>query len=414
MRAEYMKLVFVNRFFYPDHSATSQLLTDLALHLAKSGRAVFVVTGRQVYDDPTVALPARSTVQGVEILRVWTSRFGRGRLWGRAIDYGTFYLSALWCLLKHVRPGDVIIAKTDPPLISVLAAVVSKVRGAVLINWIQDLFPEVASALAVQGAGWLEQPLRNLRNRSLRAARCNVVIGEGMANKLRDEGLPPNAIRVIHNWADGLAIRPVEREKNDLRIAWGLQNKFVVGYSGNFGRAHEFETILSAAGLLRVENHIAFLFIGAGAQLEWMKQEVEKRNLKNVFFKPYQPRDRLAVSLSVPDIHLISLQPALEGLIVPSKFYGIAAAGRPTFFIGSTNGELSRILQESDCGFSMEIGQADKATHILKQLAKDPDTCTRLGQHARALFDRRFSTQHAMREWDSLIAGTTDSIPQTF
>ena len=403
MRAEYMKLVFVNRFFYPDHSATSQLLTDLALHLAKSGRAVFVVTGRQVYDDPTVALPARSTVQGVEILRVWTSRFGRGRLWGRAIDYGTFYLSALWCLLKHVRPGDVIIAKTDPPLISVLAVVVSKVRGAVLINWIQDLFPEVASALAVQGAGWLEQPLRNLRNRSLRAARCNVVIGEGMANKLRDEGLPPNAIRVIHNWADGLAIRPVEREKNDLRIAWGLQNKFVVGYSGNFGRAHEFETILSAAGLLRVEHHIAFLFIGAGAQLEWMKQEVEKRNLKNVFFKPYQPRDRLAVSLSVPDIHLISLQPALEGLIVPSKFYGIAAAGRPMLYIGAGDGEIPRILRSAQCGFSVEINQAQQAASVIREVAHDEDACSSLGHRARRLFDQRFERSFAEKAWENVM-----------
>ena len=129
-----MKVVFLNRFFYPDHSATSQLLTDLGFYLAKSGRTVFVITGRQVYDDPAVALPARATVHGVQILRVWTSRFGRGRLLGRAMDYGTFYLSALWCLLKVVRVGDVVVAKTDPPLISVFAAIASKVRGAVLIT----------------------------------------------------------------------------------------------------------------------------------------------------------------------------------------------------------------------------------------------------------------------------------------
>ncbi len=398
-----MKLVFVNRFFYPDHSATSQLLTDLGLHLAKSGRAVFVVTGRQVYDDPTVALPARSTVQGVEVLRVWTSRFGRGRLFGRAIDYGTFYLSALWCLLKHVRPGDVIVAKTDPPLISVLAAVVSKVRGAVLINWIQDLFPEVASALAVQGSGWLEQPLRNLRNRSLRAARCNVVIGEGMASKLRDEGLQPDTIRVIHNWADGLAIRPVEREKNDLRIAWGLQNKFVVGYSGNFGRAHEFGTILSAAEILRDIKQIVFLFIGAGAQLEWMKQEVEKRKLDNVFFKPYQPREQLAVSLSVPDIHLISLQPALEGLIVPSKFYGIAAAGRPMLYIGDRDGEIPRMLRSAGCGFSVEIKQAQQAASVIHEVAHDENACNSLGHQARMLFDQRFERSFAEQAWESVV-----------
>lgn len=399
-----MKVVFINRFFYPDHSATSQLLTDLGFHLAKSGRIVFVVTGRQVYDDPIAVLPAEATVQGVRIKRVWTSRFGRGRLWGRAIDYGTFYLSALWCLLKLVRAGDVVVAKTDPPLISVLAAVVSKVRGAVLINWIQDLFPEVASALAVQGASWLDRPLRRLRNRSLLAARCNVVIGEGMASKLRGEGIPPDAIRVIHNWADGLAIRPVDREKNTFRSEWGLQGKFVIGYSGNFGRAHEFETILSAAELVRVEHHITFLFIGAGAQLEWMKQEVQRRQLDNVSFKPYQPRDRLALSLSVPDIHVISLQPALEGLIVPSKFYGIAAAGRPMLFIGDKEGEIPKLLRRAQCGFAVEIHQAAQAASIIREVAQDQQACNSLGHRARALFDQRFEKHLAENAWESVIA----------
>ena len=102
------------------------------------------------------------------------------------------------------------------------------------MNWIQDLFPEVASALAVQGPGWLERPLRNLRNRSLMAARRNVVIGEGMEKRLRGEGIPSASIRVIHNWADGLAIQPVDPKKNELRREWNLEDRFVVGYSGNF------------------------------------------------------------------------------------------------------------------------------------------------------------------------------------
>ena len=401
-----MKVVFVNRFFHPDHSATSQLLTDLAIHLAKHGTAVLVVTSRQVYDDPTVALPARGTVAGVQILRIWTSRFGRGRLWGRVIDYGTFYLSAFWCLLKHVRKDDLVVAKTDPPLISVFAAIASKARSAVLINWIQDLFPEVASALAVQGSVWLDQPLRSLRNRSLRAARCNVVIGEGMARKLRDEEIPPRSIRVIHNWADGLAIQPVDREKNDLRVEWDLQNKFVVGYSGNFGRAHEFETILSAADLLRAENHIAFLFIGGGAQLKWMKQEVEKRHLKNVCFKPYQPRDRLAISLSVPDIHVISLQPALEGLIVPSKFYGIAAAGRSMLYIGDRDGEIPSLLRSANCGFSVGVNQAEQAASIIREVALEESACSSLGHRARALFEQRFERHFAEQAWECVIANS--------
>jgi glycosyltransferase involved in cell wall biosynthesis len=402
-----MKIIFINRFFFPDHSATSQLLTDLSIHLTEGGFDVMVLTSRLISDNSLMIQAKASTLQGVEIVRLWTSRFGRQRLWGRAIDYSTFYLSALWCLLRMVRAGDVVIAKTDPPLISVVAAVVTKWRGAVLMNWIQDLFPEVASALAVQGSGWLERPLRTLRNRSLMTARRNVVIGEGMARKLREEGIPSDRIKVIHNWADGRTIQPVDREKNELRREWDLDDKFVVGYSGNFGRAHEFDTILSAAEILRDLIHVTFLFIGDGAHVTSMKRTVERKNLGNVIFKPYQPRTRLSVSLSVPDLHLISLLPSLEGLIVPSKFYGIAAAGRPMLYIGTTNGEIPQLIRREQCGFSVELHHAQETADVIAGLAQDESTCRRLGNRARSLFDHRFEKSYAMENWRREIAQAT-------
>lgn len=398
-----MKTVFVNRFFYPDHSATSQILSDLSFFLSRSRYKVWVITSRQVYDNPDATLPHKDVVQGVRIIRVWTSRFGRQRLWGRAIDYGTFYLSALWCLLRIVRAGDTVVAKTDPPLISVVAAIATRLRGAVLINWIQDLFPEVASALAVKGTGLSERLLRHLRNRSLQEARRNIVIGEGMARKLREEGIQSDRIRVIHNWADGSTIQPVDLENNELRHEWCLENKFVVGYSGNFGRAHEFATILSAAEILRDVTQIVFLFIGAGAQLASMRKQIEAKGLGNVLFKPYQPREQLRLSLSLPDIHVISLLPSLEGLIVPSKFYGIAAAGRPMLYIGDVQGEIPELIRTAQCGFSVEVNQAAQAAAVINKLAQETTLCRRLGKQARMLFDERFAKSYAEKAWQSVI-----------
>lgn len=398
-----MKVIFINRFFFPDHSATSQLLTDLAVHLAQTGCEVMVLTSRQISDDPLMIQSRQATFHGVEIIRVWSTRFGRQRLSGRALDYLTFYASALWRLLTRVSRGTVIVAKTDPPMISVIGALVSRIRGAVLVNWIQDLFPEVASALAVDGSAWLEKPLRAVRNQSLLAARQNVVIGENMARKLRQEGIPSNRIRVIHNWADGQAIQPIAREHNNLRGEWKLRDTFVVGYSGNFGRAHEFDTILSAAEILREIKQIVFLFIGDGAQMASMKQRVQTKQLDNVIFKPYQPRDQLALSLCVPDLHVISLLPALEGLIVPSKFYGIAAAGRPMLYIGDTNGELPLLIQDGQCGFSVEMHHAQEAADVILALTQDAPTCRRLGQRARILFDQQFEKSYAMKYWQREI-----------
>ena len=404
-----MKIVFINRFFSPDHSATGQLLTDLAFHLAKAGAAVHVITSRQVYDDLNATLLSQDFVQGVRVTRVWTTRFGRQHLLGRTSDYLTFYLGAAWSLFALVKPGDIVVAKTDPPLISVVAAMVAKIRRAKLINWIQDLYPEVAEALGIGGIGRIEGLLRSVRNWSLRTAYKNVVIGDGMATRLTKEGIQSDTIQVIHNWADGQNIYAVARENNQLRLEWNLRDKFVVGYSGNLGRAHEFDTILDAAEILKSTASIVFLFIGGGAQRDEIEEEARRRGLANIIFKPYQPREQLTLSLTVPDIHLISLNPALEGLIVPSKFYGVAAAGRPTLFIGSKNGEIPHILRKAQCGFSIEIGQAEEASRIIQELADHKETCLRLGMRARTMFDQRFDMRHALKAWEAVIAAPMNS-----
>src|SRR2546423_701534 len=327
-----MRVLFVNRYFAPDHSATSQMVGDLAFFLAGRGHDVVAITSRQRYDDASARLPPREQLHGVDVVRVATTRFGRGFLPGRALDYATFYLSAFFALLRRARRGDVVVAMTDPPLLSVVAALACALRGARLINWTQDLFPEVATALGMRAPG-LARPLRDW---SLHRAAMNVALGEQMAARIRARGAP--AV-VRHNWADA-ALHPVETSA--LRSQWGLGDAFVVAYSGNLGRAHEFATIAAAMRRLGDNAGIKFLFVGSGAQLDAVRREAGG----NALFAPYQPREALSESLSAGDAHLVSLQPQLEGLIVPSKFYGILAgapgAGRPRRGDGRHRGGLSR------------------------------------------------------------------------
>ena len=390
------KIIFINRYFYPDHSATSQMVSDLAFDLGEQEWRVHVITSRQRYGDPASRLPAIETCQGITVHRIWTTRFGRLRLIGRSLDYVTFYLSAGWRLWRLARRGDIIVAKTDPPLISVVAGGVGRLRAAVLVNWIQDLFPEVASALGVPGMnGWVASMLRRLRNASLRIARMNVVVGDHMAARVRGEGINASRIRIIHNWADGAAIRPQNGAENPLRQKWGLADKFVVGYSGNMGRAHEFTTILEAATLLNSEPEIVFLFIGDGAQRPWIEESVREKGLQNFVFKPYQSREHLAQSLSVADVHLISLRSGLEGLMVPSKFYGIAAAARPVLYIGDLDGEIGAILRKADCGVVISEGDAGSLAAQVRRLDSEYDLCLDMGRNARAVFDQRFERRWA-------------------
>lgn len=398
------RMVFVNRYFHPDISATSQMLSDLAFALAEQGHEVVVITSRQIYDQPTAGLTTSETVRGVRVYRIWTTTFGRGRLLGRAIDYLTFYMSAAWRLLRSVSVGDTVIAKTDPPLISVIAAVAARLRGAQLVNWIQDLFPEVALALGVKSIKPLSPLLLGLRDRSLRAARMNVVLGEHMAERVAARGVSREHIRIIPNWTDGRLVYPVPSAGNSLRQAWGFAEKFVIGYSGNMGRAHEFMTVIESAFALRQDPTIAFLFIGAGAQRSWLEDEFGRRGINNVHFRPYQPRERLAQSLSVPDVHVVTLRESLEGLIVPSKYYGIAAAGRAVVHIGDTDGEIARILHGERCGYAVHRGDAQGLTDLLRQLSRDPEHVQNLGHRARMAFVARFDQPIAVQKWREVLA----------
>ncbi len=399
-----MKIVFVNRYYAPDFSSSSALLSDVATGLAAERWPVHVVTSRQRYDDPRAHLPSDETIAGVQVHRVWTTRFGRAGLAGRACDYATFFLSAAWMLLRLLGRGDVVVAKTDPPLISTVAAMAAALRGARLVNWLQDVFPEVASAL---GFGWATRGpgrlLSALRDWSLKRATVNVAIGDRMAARLAGRGVDSRAIVVIPNWSDGRLIVPLDRESNTLRNEWGLAGCFVVGYSGNMGRAHDLETILGAAERLRDEPRIRFLFIGAGNQREAIARAAADKGLVNIDFKPYQDRSRLALSLTVPDVHVVSLLPALEGLIVPSKFYGVAAAGRATLFIGSADGEIGQLLSAERCGTTVACGDAITFADTVRRWSRDADEVAAMGARARVLFDARFDQQIAIRRWRDLL-----------
>lgn len=397
------RLVFVNRFFYPDHSATSQILTDIAMAQARE-RQVLVVTSRLRYEGQGERLSARENARGVEIVRVWSTRFGRAKLVLRALDYLTFYLSAAWTLLRQVRSGDVVVLKTDPPMLSVAFTGLVRMRGGKVVNWLQDLFPEVGQQLGVSVlSGRVGRLLVHLRNRSLRRAEVNVCVGETMRQRLADQAVKNST--VIHNWADGDAIRPLAPEDNPLREQWNLKDCFVVGYSGNLGRAHDLEPILDAAEKLKHRSNLRFLFIGGGARKPWLEEQVARRGLTAFLFKPYQARSDLGYSLTAPDAHVVSLRPEMEGFVVPSKFYGVAAAGRPTIFLGDRQGEIARMVEAADCGAVVDPHDGEALARLVDSWLQQDDLVRRLGANARGAYDHHYSMQVSCEAWERLIRG---------
>jgi glycosyltransferase involved in cell wall biosynthesis len=398
------RIILVNCYFFPDHSATAQLLTDLAVNLVRKNHRVTVLTTNGLYDAPDAELNPYETCHGVEVHRVYRPRFGRQSLPGRALDYFLMYLIFAKAVFQMARRGDLIVAKTDPPLVSVVLLPIALLKGAKLVNWLQDLYPEVAVAFGMKALVPLMPLLALLRGLSLRHAHCNVVIGCAMESRLQGFGVAAERISVIPNWCTQDDIRPLGTERNTLRLKWGLDGKFVVAYSGNLGRAHETATLLDCAEKLRDERELVFLFIGGGALSATLRAEVRRRGLDALFaFQPYQPASLLRESLTLPDVFWVSLRPEMEGLIVPSKFYGNCAAGRPTIFVGDLEGEIARLVEAHQCGLNVPVGDAQRLADAILFLKNDSPRLEAMGRNARQASETALSKQASLASWQRLI-----------
>ena len=386
------------------------MLSGVAFGLAARGHQVSVITSRLRYDDPTVKLCAHARVDGVDVRRVFTSHFGRESTLGRFVDYLTFHISVSVHLLMNLRAGDIVVVKTDPPLLSVPVVLIARMKRAVAVNWLQDLFPEVLEAAGMRlGPAVVHKALiyvlRALRNWSLRMARWSVVIGEHMRENLIRNGIAAESLVLIGNWADTDSIRPICADDNPLRAAWGYRtDQVVIGYSGNMGVAHSLMSIVEAATLLREHPRIRFLFIGDGHYRAALEAQTVELGLTDIIqFQPYQPSERLAESLSVADVHLISLRASMEGLIVPSKFYCIAAAGRPMVFMGAADGEIARLIAQAKCGTRIPEDSPEALADCLLKLANDSFGYQAQGERARAFANSNHSQLQAIDRWEALI-----------
>jgi glycosyltransferase involved in cell wall biosynthesis len=398
------RITFVNRFYAPDHSATAQILTDLAEYLVARGWAVEVITSRLIYGSTSARLPARDVINGVTVTRVWTVNGVRFGLLGRVLAYGTFYASAAWAM-RRLRSGEIVIAKTDPPLISLVALALCRLRGAKLVNWVQDLYPEIAIAMGMRVLrGPVGALLGALRDVSLRRAALTVAIGQRMADRLVGHGVAPGRVATIANWSDDETILPTAARSLALREEWGLPaGAFVLAYSGNLGRAHEADTLLAAAALLAHRSDIWFLFVGGGHAQTVLQRRAVEAGYERFVFQPYQPRARLSESLAVGDAHWLSLRPEFEGLIVPSKVFGIAAAARPIIAVCDPGGEVPSMIAAFDAGIAIVPGDGAGLADAIAALADNSAACRDMGNRARMMLEQGFQRRFALQQWESRL-----------
>ena len=388
-------ILVLNRSYWPDVEATGQLLAELCSDLVAHSFDVRVIAGEPnlASSNERFANAGTHDIDGVTVTRVRTKKFHKSSLWSRAVGLLSYFVKAGWKAAWGPRPAAVVV-ETDPPFLLALGALLKWKHRRPLVCYLQDLHPEVGLALGRFKPGLVTWVLRALTQFGLKRADRVVVLGEDMRQRVAARGVPADRIQVVPNWADTSSIRPGP-PSTQLRTEWGVADKFVVMYSGNLGLSQNLHRVLDAAALLKDEP-VAFVFVGDGAYKRPLQERVAAEGLSNVKFFPYQPKDRLSESLGAADVHLVTLQAGLAGYIVPSKLYGILAAGRPYIAAVPEEGETAAVTERGRCGLRVApddpAALADAVRWCLAHREELPEMGRR-GRHlAETEFDRRVST----------------------
>jgi glycosyltransferase involved in cell wall biosynthesis len=412
-----VRILVLNQYFHPDRSATSQLLTELCEDLSRF-HDVFVVTGRPSYNaaegTPSSGLVSKEWLGRVRVARVWSTAFDRTRMPGRLTNYGTYLASSAAGAFAVHRP-DVVVALTDPPPVGLIGALAAKLRGVPFVLVTKDIFPDVAEQLGALKNQAAIGVLRVMKSTLLRSADRVVSIGRDMRTRLLEDGVPSGKIVTIHDWSDGSAVRPID-SPSSLRIRQGWGDRFVVMHSGNMGLSQDLDTVIEAADGLRHREDVLFAIVGEGASKARLQRTVADRGLENMEFLPFQDKADLSESLGAADVHLVSLKRGLAGYIVPSKVYGILAAGKPFIAAVERESEPALIAEENGCGVVVEPGDPEALAQTVLEM-RDADL-VEMGKRGRQALEDRFDRPIAVTAYLDLLASvvgddrSTDSEPR--
>ena len=392
-----MQFILINQYYPPDVAPTGLMLEAVAEALVNKGHQVTVLCAEGGYggsgtteDSPSGGRP------GIRIERIRATGFGRGSAVTKMADYLTFYLGVAVKLATLKPRPDRVVALTTPPYLSLLARLISKLRGADHAHWVMDLYPDVMVAHGMlRNHSLAARLLQWLARFGFGGRRCRMVmsLGPDMDERLMTYLKPGTPHSWIPLW--GTAASPTTHGAKPHPSADPCQDApLVLMYSGNMGLGHRFGEFLDASG--RRESRIRWRFNGEGKRRREIEEFIRRNPDAPVELGGYVPHAGLTEHLLSADVHLASLDPVWDGTMVPSKLQGIFAMGRPVIFVGSATSAMGRWITGSGGGWVVPPNDSNSMAQVLKQAA-DPEERKRRGDAALAYsshhFDRKVNSE---------------------
>jgi colanic acid biosynthesis glycosyl transferase WcaI len=406
------KIVFVINYFYPDLASTGQLMTELCVHL-QNDFEITVIAASPEGKFPLEAIGKRFTydkLENINIVRIKLPQLDKSNKWSRLRYISAYFLLALLALFKQKKP-DIIYTISTPPVLGGLIGTIGKIlKRARHIYNIQDFNPEQAEAVRYTNKKTIFGIARFIDNISCRLADHVVTVGmdmqETLIKRFGTRAAPVNS--VINNWTDEQDIVPLGKEHPKVQQflqEHGLLHKFIIMYSGNLGLYYDLENIIKVTKHFKTDDDIAFVFIGDGAVKKEMKKFVDENGIQNTHFLSFQPKDSIKYSLNAADIHWVVNQKGIKGVSVPSKIYGVMAAGKPVLGVLERGSEACRLIVESGCGFVNEPGSyAEIVLQLEEVIHMNRYDLKKKGLNGRTYLDNHLKREIALNKYKHLLS----------
>lgn len=351
-------LLIYAHYYYPDVASTGQILTELAEGLKESFHTTVICTVPSYTGKVSQYYRKHKyyyeNINGVDVLRIRVPEFRKNFAPSRIVNIVSYFFSAVAATFR-VERQDYVFTISQPPVLGGLLGVIGKhLKKAKLIYNIQDFNPEQVKAVEFTGNRLILNAMMLMDKHSCKAADKVIVVGRDMVDTLRHRfGKKMVPYAYINNWIDEKEIYPLPEGDTGVqkfRKRYGLDNRFVMMYSGNIGLYYDLPNLLKLIAQFQQEKEVVFAFIGEGSVLEELKEYQQKHQLENVVFIPYQEKKDLIYSLNAGDVHFVMNAKGIKGVSVPSKLYGVMAAGKPVLGILEEGAEARLIVEEAECG----------------------------------------------------------------
>jgi len=279
-------------------------------------------------------------------------------------------------------PCDAVVAMTDPPFQGIVGAIVSMLKGKPYVYNIRDLYPDMAVGGSIVEPGSLARIWERLHRWALRRAARVVVLGGDMRARIVAKGVDPARVLIVRDGAEILpSNNPLPSPDTEVVRAIRGSFSFVLVHAGNLGFYGAWNTLVTAARSLANEG-VGLVFVGDGAQRAQIEEAAAGSG--NIRFLEFFPPSKIPSVLAAADAHVVTVKRGLEGVVVPSKMYGIMAAGKPIVAVAPKETDVVSLGVQRGLAVAADPDRPGEVVNAVRALASDPTKLKAMGEAARA------------------------------